>query len=455
MNNELRVLSPTGILGYGFPKKSFEKGMELEPDFIAVDAGSTDAGPYYLGEGISFTDKKAVKRDLTIILKAIDEKNIPFIIGSAGGAGAKPHVNWCEDIIREVAKENNLNFKMANIFADISKDWVEEKIDNDYIKPMTGAPPLSKEEVKNSNRIVAQMGTEPIENALDEADVILAGRANDPAVFAAMGIKNGFPKGLSIHLGKILECAAIAADPGSGKDCMFGILKNDCFEIKPTNPDRKCTTLSVAAEALYEKTNPLRLYEPGGEVNLEKCKYENIDERTVRVSGSKFEPKELYIKLEGAKKVGYRTISIAGIRDPIMINQIDDITEHIVSEIRDNFEDIPEESYKTKFRLYGKNGVMGELEPQSEITSHELGVIIEIVADTQKLANTICSFARSTMLHYGYPGRMATAGNLAFPYSPSDIKTGKVYEFSLYHLAKIEDPCKPFSIEVKSIGGGS
>jgi hypothetical protein len=73
--------------------------------------------------------------------------------------------------------------------------------------------------------------------------------------------------------------------------------------------------------------------------------------------------------------------------------------------------------------------------------------VIEAVAETQKLADTVCAFARSTMLHYGYPGRIATAGNLAFPFSPSDFHAGPVYEFSVYHLLECDDPVKPFRIE--------
>ncbi|MDH5173295.1 MAG: 3-methylaspartate ammonia-lyase, partial [Gammaproteobacteria bacterium] len=49
------VLSPTAILGYGFPAASFERGLACNPDLIAVDAGSADPGPYYLGSGKSFT----------------------------------------------------------------------------------------------------------------------------------------------------------------------------------------------------------------------------------------------------------------------------------------------------------------------------------------------------------------------------------------------------------------
>ena len=65
-----RVLAPTAILGYGFPVLSLREGMRLSPHVIAVDAGSTDPGPYYLGAGEAFTDRAAVKRDLRLLVEA-------------------------------------------------------------------------------------------------------------------------------------------------------------------------------------------------------------------------------------------------------------------------------------------------------------------------------------------------------------------------------------------------
>jgi hypothetical protein len=253
-------------------------------------------------------------------------------------------------------------------------------------------------------------------------------------------------------MGKILECASIAANPGSGSDSMFGILREDHFILEPLNPERRCTTTSVAAHTLYEKANPLELHGPGGVIDLSKAEFEQYDERRVKVSGSKFiEDDEYTIKLEGAKKVGYRTLSIAGTRDPIMIEQLDHIIEIVKETVRDNFDDLSEDDYDLIFRIYGRNGVMGDLEPESDISAHDVGIIIEVVAKKQKLANTICSFARSTMLHYGYPGRVATAGNLAFPYSPSDLKAGEVYEFNVHHLITVDDPCELFPVEIREL----
>ncbi len=94
---------------------------------------------------------------------------------------------------------------------------------------------------------------------------------------------------------------------------------------------------------------------------------------------------------------------------------------------------------------------MGQLEPRKKITSHELCLVLEVVAKKQELANTICAFARSTLMHYSYKGRVATAGNLAFPYAPSDIPAGEVYKFNIHHLLEVNDPNELFPIETLEI----
>ena len=81
--------------------------MARLPKAIAVDAGSTDPGPYYLGSGQSFTNREAVKRDLALIIEAGLDAEIPVLIGTAGGAGAAPHLSWCLEIVNDVLVELN------------------------------------------------------------------------------------------------------------------------------------------------------------------------------------------------------------------------------------------------------------------------------------------------------------------------------------------------------------
>ncbi|WP_343337104.1 hypothetical protein TPELB_22090 [Terrisporobacter petrolearius] len=453
MKEEFKILSSTAILGYGFPEESFIEGMKRKPHVIAVDAGSTDPGPYYLGAGESFTDRDAVKRDLEIMIKSGLSNEIPVIIGTAGGSGGEVHLNWCKEIIYEIAKENNYKFKLALIHSEISKDKVKEALKNNKVSPLGPVPQLNEVDIEQTTRIVGQMGVEPFIDALNEgADIILAGRTYDPSVFAAPAIKAGYDKGLALHLGKILECAAICATPGSGSDCMFGYLGEDYFRLEPLNPIRKCTTVSVAAHTLYEKTNPYILPGPGGHLDLTECKFIQDSENIVKVSGSKFiESPKYTVKLEGAKLIGYRTVSIAGARDPIMIEKIDEIIEGVKERVEDNFKSKQWEYY-LNISIYGKNGVMGNIEPNpSTKNSHEIGVVIEAVAKDQKKADTICAFARSSMLHFGYENRKATAGNLAFPYSPSDFHAGKVYNFSVYHLMEVDNGCDLFTIDYEEL----
>ncbi|HHU26232.1 MAG TPA: DUF1446 domain-containing protein [Bacteroidales bacterium] len=454
--NELRVLSPTAILGYGFPVESFEEGMKRAPHVIAVDAGSTDPGPYYLGAGKSFTDNNSVKRDLEIMIPAALEAGIPVIIGTAGGSGARSHVVLTLELIKEIAHEKGLTFKLAVIQSELDRELIREKFRAGEVEPLFPAKELTEKDIDEAVHIVAQMGEEPYIQALEMgADVILGGRSYDPSLFAALAIKNGFDKALALHMGKILECAAIAALPGSGSDSMFGYLQRDGFILEPLSPLRKCTPLSVSAHTLYEKSNPYVLPGPGGALDLHGCTFTPVDDNKVKVAGTKFVPTEDYfVKLEGVRKVGYRTISCAGVMDPVMIAKINEITTEVKKRVKNNFEHYGFQEFFLDFKIYGKGGVSlfkeagsaagNKADSESVPMPDELMIIIEAVGATREQANTICGFARSTLLHYGYEGRVATAGNLAFPFSPSDAEMGEVFEFNIYHLMKVDDPVSLF-----------
>ena len=225
---------------------------------------------------------------------------------------------------------------------------------------------------------------------------------------------------------------------------MMGYLYEDSFAVEPCADQRICTTTSVAAHTLYEKSNPYLLPGPGGTLDLQACTFEQETPRRVRVRGSRFLPQQRKnVKLEGAKRSGCRTISICGNRDPLFLAELDNTLEGLKQRVADNLDGTGID-YQLDFIVYGKNGVMGPLEPTPTIGSHEVGLVIDAVSDTQEHANTVCSVARSTLLHYGYPGRMATAGNLAFPFSPSDIAVGDIYTFAVYALLEHDDPAALF-----------
>lgn len=452
MKDSFKILSPCGILGYGFPDESFERGLEMHPDAIVVDAGSTDAGPHKLGAGVAIVSRLACKKDLRRLILGGWKLGIPVIIGSAGGSGGRVHVEWTLSIIDEIVKEDHLEkMKQAIVWADIPKDAIKESMGKGEVVPLgTNVPPLTEQVLDETTAVVAQMGIEPILEALDTgAQLIICGRAYDPSPFAAIGVKNGFPLALSYHMGKVLECGALCCDPGTTKDCMMGELYKDHYDVYPTNKERKCSPVSVAAHTFYEKDHPYLLHGPGIVQDLSQCTFKAVNDHRVSVYGSKIEPSDGYwIKLEGARLKAYRTFVIAGVRDPLLIAKIGEVESLVKQSVEKQYEEIDKDLYKISFINYGINGVMGDLEPLKDLP-HEVGVLFEVVAKSQELASAICASLRSTFMHYGYEGRKATAGNLAFPFAPSDVEFGKVFEFSVYHLMKVSDPCSFFPVEVR------
>ena len=155
------------------------------------------------------------------------------------------------------------------------------------------------------------------------------------------------------------------------------------------------------------------------------------------------------VKVEGARLAGYRVVSIAGARDPSFISALDAILDGARERTRDNFRDEPEK-YTLIWHVYGRDGVMGRQEPHPA-PGHEIGIVMEAVAETREMAEAVLGFARSTLLHYGYPGRLCTAGNLAFPYSPSDFPAGEAYEFSVHHLVTMNSPTELFPVVFEEV----
>ena len=438
----MKIVALNGLLGYGYSEEALEIAFSEKVDYLGVDAGSTDPGPYYLGSGRSFTDRGAVKRDLMLALpKALGQK-APFIIGTAGGAGSFRHVEWLREIILEIAGEMGLSFKLGTIYSDVDREYVLEKYEAGKIKNMSEEFPLDKEAILDSTAIVSQIGIAPIIKLLSEgADVILSGRACDTAIYAAPCVFRGYDPGLAFHMAKIMECGAMCSEPVAAADVMQGYIEKDYFELRPANPKRKCTVSRVAAHTLYEQSNPYLIYEPDGVCDLTNSTFIQQDERTVRVYGSVFKEAEVKtLKLEGVKLSGYRTICPATIYDELTVENFPKIAEIVLDFVNNNLQNtISPKDYSVNFKNSGGDG-------------SSLGVIIDVVGKTQEIADTVCALVRSRMLHCDYPGRKTTAGNLAFPFSPSDIHVGAVYEFSVFHLAEVGSLLETSKTKIEQIG---
>ncbi|OGL64685.1 MAG: hypothetical protein A3J27_08535 [Candidatus Tectomicrobia bacterium RIFCSPLOWO2_12_FULL_69_37] len=453
--DELRVLSVCGNLGYGFPVSSLENGIARNPHYMGADNGSTDAGPYYLGSGDQLTKREQILRDLGHSLAAARRKGIPYIIGSAGTAGGNPHVDAVLDVMHLLAKRDGHKFKLAVIRAEMEKEFVKRAVREGRTRSLGKLPPLTEEAVDESVRIVGQMGIGPFIRALEGgAEVILAGRSCDTAIYTSFAAMNGFDLGLAFHMSKIIECGAQCALPIGANDCILGTLRKDHFELEPMNMGKRLTPNSVAAHMMYEQPDPYLFYEPEGVVDLQESRFEQVDARRVRVRGSRFAAaSKPTIKLEGVRLRGYRTITVAGMSDPNLLRNLDEVEARVKDTVAGMVGgSLKPEEYELRFIYYGRDGVLGRPGPDGRKVAHEVGVVVEAIARDQVTANAVLSLARSTFLHCGFETRKATAGNLAFPFSPSDFPGGPVYEFHIYHLIELADAGAPFEVEFTRVG---
>ena len=357
------------------------------------------------------------------------------------------------EIIKDLAGERGHSFTMAVIDAELDKNMVKERLAGGAFQSLGPEGDLTPDDIDRCSHIVAQMGVEPFIRALEAgADVVIAGRACDDVIFAAMPIMKGFDKGLSLHMGKILECAGLSAIPYDLGEPLVGRVRKDHFVVEPGHGEHRCTTVSVAGHSLYERGDPCIQPGPGGVNDLTHSTFEQLDERSVKVTGSRFVPDTVYkVKLEGAEFIGYRSTCIVGVRDAIMIGQIDDLLEEMRGRARQRFDDVDENDYHLDYHVYGKNAVMRELEPLKDAEPHEIGILIDVVAAEQELANAIAMYVRGALQHASYPGIITTAGNLAYPFSPFNIPVGPAYRYSVYHLMPLDDPCECFPMELVAV----
>ncbi|MDO8772401.1 MAG: acyclic terpene utilization AtuA family protein, partial [Burkholderiaceae bacterium] len=394
MTRQIRYLSPTGILGVGFSESHFRAALSRDLAFIGCDAGSTDGGPANLGGNKPFFSRAAIKRDLRILVIGAREIKVPLLIGSCGGSGGNWNLNWVREIVQEIAREENLHFRTAIIEAEPPREVLLQKFREGKMRALDPAPAIDASVLRDADHIVAMMGAEAYVAALEGgADVVLAGRSTDAAIFAAIPVARGFPPGLCWHAAKIMECGGAAVVKMDKPEGMICTITDEHFTLEPVSPTQQCSPLSVAAHALYETADPYRMLEPGGEMDLTDARYEAINDREVRVQGSKFRPMPYTVKLEGATRIGYRAMVLGGVRDPVILEQFESWLGGLKAHIAENVEAVYGPSirgqYEIHYKIYGQSGVLGDREPYPERIGNEIGLLMVTLAQTQEVAYAI------------------------------------------------------------------
>jgi hypothetical protein len=140
---------------------------------------------------------------------------------------------------------------------------------------------------------------------------------------------------------------------------------------------------------------------------------------------------------------------MVGVRDAIMIRQLDAVLERARERAAERFAD--RGNYGVDYHVYGRDAVMRALEPNKAAVPHEVGLLIDVVGETQDLANAVAMYVRGTLQHIAYPGIITTAGNLAYPFSPFNVPVGPAYRFAVYHLLPLRDGTEIFPISFSDV----
>ncbi|MFJ1598730.1 acyclic terpene utilization AtuA family protein [Streptomyces sp. NPDC088261] len=445
---EFRILAPTGALGAGFDADAFRRGVDARPHVIACDAGSTDSGPSALGSGVPKLSSQAVARDLRLLLRARAELGVPLIIGSCGTSGRDVGVDGVAALARAIAADEGLHFKLGLIYADQSPARLQALHDAGRIRPLANAPAIDRDLFARGHT-VAMMGVEPIQAALrDGCDVILAGRASDTALFAAVPHLYGADPGLTWHMAKTIECGAACAVPPSANGLLVH-LRDDHFDVTTLAEGSRLTPRSVAAHTLYENADPFRVVEPSGTLDTTDATYEAVDERTVRVRGARYLEADGYTnKLEGAELVGYQTVIIGGVRDRVVIERLPELLplakKYFEAKILDVFGgEVDPGTVDIDYRLYGAGAVLAGSEPAAP-HPRELGVLITVTAPEQSTAHAVATFVAHASSHLPIPEYDGLVSTLAYPHSPPETDRGALYRFTLNHVATGVTPTELF-----------
>ena len=448
-----RVLIPTGALGLGYDRAALARGVANRPDIIAVDGGSTDSGPSYLGRGVSKYSRASTKAEWRDLMRARAEAGVPLVIGTSGTCGADLAVDWLYDITVELAAELGQSVKVARLYSGQNGAEMAKALAAGQIRALPAAPEISEELLLSCTNIVALAGAEQIQAALATgADIVIAGRTTDTAIIAALPLARGDHAGAAWHGAKVGECGAIATThPASGTIQID--FDATGFTFTPLGEEARATPFTVSAHMLYENSDPYILYEPGGHLDVTAARYQALNARQVRVEGSVWVPGDYTVKLEGARVAGYQVVALALLRDRRYVENArrwaDDCIAQTRAKVAERLGDI---DYDLEIRLIGVDATLGALETRRTLPV-EVGALGIITAPTEALAGEIAKFLNPYLLHHALEAEEAMP-TFAFPFSPAEMNRGAIYEFCLNHVLQLQDPMAAFRLDVTEVNHG-
>src|SRR5690606_13931441 len=109
------------------------------------------------------------------------------------------------------------------------------------------------------------------------------------------------------------------------------------------------------------------------------------------------------------------------------------------------------DGWEIHYNIFGRNGVMGEMEPLKDKPAHELMIVVQGVAATKEMAEEVTITGTRQLFYARLPDVKGTAGGVAFvldevmPASPA-------FRWTLNHTMEVKDPLELFPTHTAIIG---
>jgi hypothetical protein len=450
MTDPVRIL---GFVNHIAPaadvEASIERAFAWGVDVVVAQGTGSDWGPYWLGSGEQVAANQAA--NVRPYVRAAVRHGVPFVF-SFGIAGADAHLDRCLAAFDALCAAEGWTVDVGVVRSEVSPAQLADRVDR-LVPASDGIGPLTASDVEEAARIVALIGPEPIMAALGAGVAgVVTGRALDIGLFMALPMARGIPTAVAAHAGKLLECGGLALSPGDSSQPIWASLDADGFEVRSPHPGHAADVRSLVSHTFYERAHPTLEENPGGVLDLADARYAAVDGGGVRCEGARWHERPYTVLLEGARREGFRAISMLGVREPALLAQARSWTDAAEQTLRtsDRFAGaVADGRLRVSTRIFGLDGVLGPVEPEKTVTGHEAAVVLDVVADTRELAEEAAYFGFIRLFIGPYPGRKTTAGNAAAPFMPVVIPVSDVYAFSIYHLLPLEDPVAPFPFTVE------
>lgn len=436
-------------------EEAIERAFEWGVDAIVAQGTGSDWGPYWLGSGEQVSANQAA--NVEPYVRAALKHGVPFVF-SFGIAGGDVHLESCLRKFDELCERNGWAPQVGVIRSELSREDLRAAVEQGPpVVPCAAgaglADPLTVADVDAVERVVALIGPEPVMAGLDAGlDGVITGRALDIGLFMALPMLRGLPTAVAAHAGKMLECGGLALEPGDSGRCIWASLDSTGFTVRSPHVGAAPTVRSLVSHTFYERSHPTQEENPGGTLDLSAATYTEVPEG-IRCEGAQWHEAPYTLLLEGARREGFRAVSLLGVREPELLAQARTWTsaaEEATLTAPRFAAAVAEGRLTLHTRIFGLDAVLGDLEPNLAVTGHEAGVLVDVVADTAELAKEAAYYAFIRLFIGPYPGRKTTAGNAAAPLMPVVVPVSDVYSFSIYHLLPVADPVAAFPVDVTS-----